>query len=516
MKKELRLLLVEDVTLDAELIEHELHRAGMRFRAKRVETREAFLHELEHHPPDLILSDHGMPAFDGFMALATARQRCPEVPFIFVTGAHGDEVAVETLKRGADDYVLKSRLHRLAGSIQRALAQATERAQHRKTERALRQSRAQLHWLTEAARNYALLNLDLEGRITGWSPSAERLLGYTLREVCGRPLGSLFPQEEQSRVRRALQRAAQETSHPETGWRVLRKDGLELPASVLLAVSRADHGPEPTMVCVLCDLTPEKKAAEESERRMESLIRHRTAQIEADYRELQELTCTLAVDLRTPLRHIDGFVELLHKTAADRLDPKGQSSLKTIAESARQMGHLLDELLTFARVGQVQMYRLHFNLGDVVTEVRQELRREAEGRHIEWVVGPLPEIVGDPTLLGQALNRLLTNALKFTRPRPQARIEIGSRSTENEVIVYVADNGVGFDPRYRDKLFGVFQRLHPGGEFEGLGLGLAQVRRIVQRHGGRTWAEGAPEQGATFYFSLPRPEGFVREEALET
>lgn len=516
MKRELRLLLVEDVALDAELIEHELRRAGMRFRAKRVETRDAFLHELEYHPPDLILSDHGIPAFDGFAALATARQRCPEVPFIFVTGAHGDEIAVETLKRGADDYVLKSRLHRLAASIQRALTQAQERAHHRQTERALRQNRAQLHWFTEAARDYALLSLDLEGRVTSWNSSAERITGYTVREACDRPLMSFFPAEDHDRVRRAVQRAGTEGTHTETGWRGLRKDGLEFPASVLLALSRSENGNEPSIVCVLRDLTLEKQAAEESQRRIETVLRHRTAQIEADYRELQELTCTLAIDLRTPLRHIDGFVEMLNKTAGDRLDPKGQSSLKTIAESARQMGHLLDELLTFARVGQVQMYDLHFNLADVVAEVRQELRHEAEGRQIEWVIGPLPEIMGDPTLLGQALNRLLANALKFTRPRSQARIEIGSRSTDNEVIVSVRDNGVGFDPRYRDKLFGVFQRLHPGGEFEGLGLGLAQVRRIVQRHGGRTWAEGAPDQGATFYFSLPRSEVALREEALET
>ncbi len=515
MKRELRLLLVEDVALDAELIEHELHRAGLRFRAKRVESSDAFLRELEQHPPDLILSDYGMPAFDGFLALAAARERCPEVPFIFVTGAHGDEVAVETLKRGADDYVLKSRLHRLASSIDRALSVAAERANHRQTELALRQGQEQLGWLAEAARSYALLSLDADGCVAGRSPSAERIIGYLSSEVTARPLASFVPPEEQDKVRQALKRVGKESRHYESGWRVRRKDGVEFPASVLLALSREAAGRSPALCCVLCDMTLEKQATEQAERRVESIVRHRTAQLQANCSELQELTCTLGLNLRTPLRHIDGFIELLHKSAGDQLDPKEQNYLKIIAESARQMSRLLDELLTFARVGQVQMYRLHFSLAEVVKEVIQDLRRETEGRHIEWTVGPLPEVTGDPTLLGEAMTRLLSNALKFTACRPVARVQIGCRSTEAEVIVFVADNGVGFDPRHRDKLFGVFQRLHPAGEYEGLGIGLAQVRRIIQRHGGRAWTESAPDQGATFYFSLPRPEAAPAEESLE-
>lgn len=392
-KKELHVLLIEDMTLDAELMEHEMHRGGLPCRTKRVETREQFLQELDQHPPDLILSDHGIPAFDGFTALALARERAPNVPFIFVTGAHGDEIAVETLKRGADDYVLKSHLHHLVPAVRRALRQTEERARKRQTELALHQSQEQL-----------------------------RLL------------------------------------------------------------------------------------AEDAQAHVERLVRQRTAQIEADRRELQEFTYTLALDLRAPLRHIDNFVEVLRKTAGDQLAPKARGCLKTIAEAARQMGQLTDELLTYCRIGQMQTYKLPIALGEVIKEVRQDLRRATEGRHVEWVVGELPEVIGDPTLLTQALTSLLDNALKFTRPRKQARIEIGSRITERETILFVRDNGVGFDPHYRDRLFGVFQRLHPAREFEGLGIGLANVRRIVQRHGGRAWAEGTLGQGATFYLALPRAQ----------
>jgi PAS domain S-box-containing protein len=506
MKKELRVLLVEDIALDAEIIDHELRKGSLPFRFKRVETEHQFLHELEHHRPDVILSDHGIPAFDGFTALARARERCPEVPFIFVTGAHGDEVAVETLRRGADDYVLKSRLHHLVPAIQRALRHAEARAQHRHTETALRETQEQLHLFAEEAKDYALLRLDLEGRVAGWNAGAQEMTGHSAAEVQGRDFAGFFPDDEQDRARRALTRVLREGRREETGWRLLRKDGTEFPAAATLAVTHDPSRKPRAILCVLHDLTRQKQLAEEAQARLARTVRQRTAQIAADHRELQEFTYTLALDLRTPLRHLDSFVELLQKTAGDKLDPKSRGCLQTIAEAGRQIGRLSDELLTFTRIGQTEMYHLQFSLTEVVKEILQELRCETEGRHIEWVIGKLPEVSGDPTLLGLALTNLISNALKFTRPRKQARIEVGSHTTDREVIVFVADNGVGFDPRYMDKLFGAFQRLHSDKRFEGMGIGLANVRRIVQRHGGRTWAEGAIDRGATFYFSLPRPQ----------
>jgi light-regulated signal transduction histidine kinase (bacteriophytochrome) len=156
-------------------------------------------------------------------------------------------------------------------------------------------------------------------------------------------------------------------------------------------------------------------------------------------------------------------------------------------------------------VGQVELYRLRFSLAELVKEAVQELRHQTEGRRIEWKIGPLPEVVGDPSLLGLALHNLIENALKFTHCRPVAQIQITSTLTEREAIIAVADNGIGFDARHRAKLFGIFQRLHTSAQHAGLGIGLANVRRIVQRHGGRTWAEGTIDYGATFYLALPRP-----------
>ncbi|HWI58473.1 MAG TPA: ATP-binding protein [Bacillota bacterium] len=504
MKKELRVLLLEDMLLDAELIDHELRRAGLQVRTKRVETQQEFLSEIEHRRPDVILSDHGVPAFDGFAALETARQRCPEVPFIFVTGAHGDEVAVETLKRGADDYVLKSRLHQLAPAIQRALRQTAERRRHQQVEAALHQSEELLRLLTLAAKDYALFTLSPEGHVSSWTDAAEQITGYPQSHILEREWTELIPEDDQERVGQALKRAVSTSQPQEANTRVVRKSGGEFPALITLAPLRDGSAIIRGLACVLHDLTAQTQALEDTQARIERTVRQRSAQSEADRRELQQFSYAIALDLRVPLRHIDSFVERLQKTAGDQLNAQGRSALLTIHEAAHQIGKLVDELLTFSRIGQMEMYKLQFSLAELAQEVIQEFRHEVEGRHIEWVVGDLPEVVGDPTLLTIVLTSLLSNALKFTRPRPQARIEVGAELTEREVIVFVADNGIGFDPRYMDKLFGVFQRLHPGSDFEGLGVGLANVRRIVQRHGGRTWAEGALDQGARFYFSLPR------------
>jgi light-regulated signal transduction histidine kinase (bacteriophytochrome) len=203
------------------------------------------------------------------------------------------------------------------------------------------------------------------------------------------------------------------------------------------------------------------------------------------------------------LRHIEGFLELLQKQIASTLDEKSQHYMTNISEAATQMGILIDDLLSFSRMGHSEMSKTRVDLNELVQDVIQELKPETEGRSIEWRISPLPLVAGDRAMLKIALVNLISNALKFTRPRSPAEIEIGwMPGDEKETIVFVRDNGVGFDMKYVDKLFGVFQRLHHADEFEGTGIGLADVRRIISRHGGRTWAEGKVGQGATFYFSL--------------
>ena len=211
-------------------------------------------------------------------------------------------------------------------------------------------------------------------------------------------------------------------------------------------------------------------------------------------------------DLRSPLRAIDGFSRILLKDYADGLDAEGQRLLNIIQANTRTMGQLIDDLLAFSRLGRRKLQVADLDMGPLVQNVVRELQDTLGDRTVQWDLRPLPESRADQALIRQVWVNLLDNALKFTRPRESAVIEVGCRSAADEEVYYVKDNGVGFDMQYAAKLFGVFQRLHRYEEFEGTGVGLALVQRIVQRHGGRVWGEGRVNGGATFYFSLPRPQ----------
>jgi len=228
------------------------------------------------------------------------------------------------------------------------------------------------------------------------------------------------------------------------------------------------------------------------------------SELERANQELEAFSYSVSHDLRAPVRHIGGFVDLLQEQAESGLDTEGKRYLNKIGASARRMGEMIDDLLVFSRMGRTEMHDTKVDLARMVAEVKDDLEEEAKGRTIAWMIGPMPQVRGDAALLKLALTNLISNALKYTRNRDEARVEIGSEAPNGEVVVFVRDNGVGFDPQYAHKLFGVFQRLHRAEEFEGTGIGLANVRRIVSRHGGRTWAQGEVDRGAAFFFSLPK------------
>src|ERR1700692_4368595 len=248
----------------------------------------------------------------------------------------------------------------------------------------------------------------------------------------------------------------------------------------------------------------QRRHREEMIRKLNQELGKRAAELEASNKELESFAYSVSHDLRAPLRHMVGYSELLQRQASSLLDEKSQRFIQTILNSAKRMGNLIDDLLAFSRIGRAETKKAKVDLKQLVKEVVAEIGQDTKGRDIAWKIGALPVCYGDRSMLRLVVVNLVSNAVKFTRMRAPAEIELGCDDrNEEEVEVFVRDNGAGFDMQYVNKLFGVFQRLHLPEQFEGTGIGLATVQRIIHRHGGKVRAEGAIDRGATFYFSLP-------------
>ncbi len=322
----------------------------------------------------------------------------------------------------------------------------------------------------------------------------EKVLGYSVDELCLQPYIEFVHPDDVEATKVEAQKLTQGIEVVSFENRYRCKDGtykwflwsatMSSKFELIFAAAR--------------DIT-ERKRSEEELHKLNELLK--TAN-----KELEAFSYSVSHDLRAPLRHIVGYVELLHKHAVT-LDEKGKRFLNVISNAAKTMGLLIDDLLSFSRMGRVEMIQKKINLNEIVSDVVQSFDNETNQRNIQWNIQQLPVISCDNNLLRVVFMNLISNAVKYTRNQPSPVIEIGSGKNHiNEIEVFVKDNGAGFNPKYIDKLFGVFQRLHTDAEFEGTGIGLATVRRIIQRHNGRTWAEGEVGKGATFYFSLPYSE----------
>jgi len=350
----------------------------------------------------------------------------------------------------------------------------------------------------------AIIGKDLTGKVVSWNAGAERIFGYTTDEMVGSSIERLVAPDRPDEEARILENAKRgETRIYETVR--IRKDRRPVDLSLAVSPIRDAHGTIVGVSSIARDIT-ERKRAEEQILRLNSELEHRvqirTAELTAANQELEAFTYSVAHDLRAPLRHIDAFTRILQEDFAGSFPPEAAQLLETIRHGSENMSRLVNDLLNLAHVGRQEMKRERAPLNLLVEEVMVEMKRESAGRDIEWRVAPLPTVEGDPGLLKQVFANLLSNSVKYTRPRKKAIIEIGTRAMNDETVIFVRDNGVGFNMKYADKLFGVFQRLHRAEEFEGTGVGLAIVERVIKRHGGHIWAESELDKGSTFYFTL--------------
>lgn len=485
-----------------------LRAEGLEVVVRHADNPKSFSAALQKKRPDVVLFDQATPGLDALTALRLQRGIHPDVAFILlVTPAEKQKIPRE-LNRTVSDLVLKEHPADLAMAVRRALREQQEKKLRVRAEATSQRNQQLLQLLIDQVTDCAIYVLDAEGHVATWNSGAERLTGYPPCEALGKPLHHCFTRDEikDGKPGRELELAMEKGRFQGEGW-CRRKDGSAYYAQWTITALRDEHGNSAGFLKVARDMTERQQYAETIARmngELEQRVRERTAQLEDANQELESFSYSVSHDLRAPLRHIDGFIEILRENITKQLDAENREYLDTIAKSAREMGKLIDALLAFSRVARTPVNKRRMSLDLLMRDVLTQVKNETQGRKIEWVVQKLPEVDADPMLLKQALLNLISNAVKYTRPRARARIEIGADGNDRETIIFVRDNGVGFDMKHGDKLFGAFQRLHRSAEFEGTGVGLANVRRIVHRHGGRTWAEGEVDKGATFYFSLSK------------
>ena len=778
MTEPLRILILEDDSADAELVQFELEGAEITFTAKVVMTEQDFIHEIETRSYDLILSDYDLPKYNGALALEEAKRRCPDIPFVLVTGAVSEDRAIQILTNGAKDYVMKNRLTRLAPAVQRVLAEANDVRARKKAEEELRAAHAELEAkvkertaalekeiderkraeeaLRESERRYrelvqfapvGIYEIDFRtGRLTSVNDAIVQVLGYSRDELLAMSALDVLDEESQIRFRDRIGRwLAGEKPNAGVEYRVRTRDGRAIdvllsgsfifdatgravganvvahditerkraeealrenedryrgvvqnttaiilrvaPSGVITFANRraldffgysaeeiigkhavgtvvppressgrdlatmvdkiaanpdAFHTNANENMCkdgrrvwmewtnsgvydsqgclqeflsVGIDTTDRKRAERDVERfnalmncnpslvflkdesgkyvylnkayeehfvgskdwygktdsdfwpkesselfrandaevlrsgqtaqfleestdlngtrhcwlcykfvftdsqgqkylggigidatervRVEEDLRASEERLEHANKELESFSYSVSHDLRAPLRAIDGYSRMILKKQGEKLDEETRQRLQMIKDNTARMGRLIDDLLALARLGSLAVTKKDLNIEKLVSEVWSELLAMHPGRKMTLKNGPMPMAWGDRSLIWQVYSNLLENAAKFTHGREGALIETGGFVQDGEMIYYVRDNGVGFDMRFYDKLFGVFQRLHSDEEYRGTGIGLALVKRIINRHGGRVWAEGEVAKGATFFFTLP-------------
>jgi len=494
-----RILVVEDDANMRRTLELLL---GGDWRIEAVADGPAAVAAVQRRVPDLILSDLVIPGLDGFALLrqlrANARTRL--VPVIAISGLDQEEARIRALESGASDFLIKPFSER---ELRARVGTQLEMARLRR-EALERESEERFRLLVEAIKDYAICLLDPDGRIVSWNAGAEAIHGYREEEILGHPFSILRLEAPGWSAQRLLQEAVADGRFESEGWRV-RRDGSRFWANTVLTPIHDEGDRLWGFAKITRDLTEAKRAEEEIARLnadLERRVHARTAELEAANAELEAFSYSVSHDLRAPLRAIDGFSHALMEDCQEQLPPAAEDYLRRIAAATRRMSDLIDGLLDLSRVSRAEMRWQEVDLAAMARQVAEGLQRSDPRRRVEWVIPESLTARGDPRLLRVVLDNLIGNAWKFSGGKQTAQVGIGLRTNGEGRAYFVADDGAGFDMAYAGKLFGAFQRLHSEREFEGTGIGLATVRRVINRHGGRIWAESEPGRGATFFFTL--------------
>ncbi len=527
MSEKLGILLLEDVDSDAELVEHTLRKAKLTFSLERVETKEAFVKGLDEFRPHIILADYRLPSFDGLSALGISQEKCPDVPFIFVSGSIGEEFAIETLRRGATDYILKDRLSRLAPAVRRALAEAEEHIKRQKAEEDLRQSQAEYEDLYESA-PAAYFSVGTDGFVRRANRAAANLSGYSVEELQRLKIFDLYAEESRVKAKELLERMKRGIGWESEEMIYKTKKGQKVHGLLSVSPIKDGNGRVKESRSVVVDITQRKKAEEklkQYQEHLEELVEERTIKLEKEILERKkaeglireqnerlkeldrmksEFLSTAAHELRTPLTSILGFSEILLKRKLD--EERKNRFLKIINEESMGLSALINDLLDLSRIESGKGFKITkapIDIKEVILENVDVFEHQTD-KHTFKVNIPddLVKIEADKDKISQVIENLISNALKFS---PQGGdITVSIEQSKAKTKINVSDNGIGIPEKDLSHIFEKFYRAENASSeaIGGTGLGLAIVKYIVEHHGGIISVESGLGRGTTFSFTL--------------
>ena len=483
------IVIIDDNPDDRLLAIRELGKEFSELQIVEIIDAKEFTSALEADNYDLVITDYQLKWTNGLDILSAFKSRYPDIPVIMFTNSGTQEVAVEAMKAGLDDYVIKSPKHfvRLSQSVRLAWENAQTRLR-------LNQTSLRLQFLLNQL-NVGVFRATLDGELIECNDGFLHLLNLNTPEEA-RIFFRTYPK---------LNLANSEGIPPWEKEVELLLDGNTTWLMLSETLTKLDG--ETVIDGLIQDIT-ERKSAEAQIQQLNQTLEHRvterTAQLEAINKELETFAYSISHDLRTPIRQVYSFADLLQKSLKSiNLSEEINSYLEMIIKLTKQASKMIDDLMEFSRTGRLEMFYTTIDMNSLVEEIKQQIVSQTENRNITWEIESLPSVNGDRTLIRLVWQNLIENAIKYTSYKNIAEINIGSNINSSEITFFIKDNGVGFDMRYVDRIFGIFQRLHSSQEFEGTGIGLANVQRIIHRHRGRIWTQSAVNEGTTIYFSLP-------------